>query len=107
MADSSIGEVDITLDGEVATLECSLAAAKRISAAGGYLQVASRIDAMDQSAFALVIAAGLNKRADEVENAVYRSGLQTLNDPLATFLVYLMNGGKPLKPAGDGKTGEV
>lgn len=108
MADASIGEVEITLDGKSYTLRCSLAAAKRINAGGGYFQVASRLDAMDLDYYAMVIAAGLDKKVPDVEERVYRTGLVSLNGPLGIYLTYLLNGGKPAETEkGDQPQGEA
>lgn len=109
MADASVGEVDILLDGKEHTLRCGLAAAKRVnSIAGGYFGALGRLGALDHDCYVLVISAGLNKKPSDVDEAVYRNGLPDLTQPLTTFVQNLANGGKPIAPdIGDGKTGEA
>lgn len=108
MADASIGEVDITLDGKTVTLRCSLAAAKRVNASGGLSHVAKRLSQGDLDYYILVVAAGMDKKPNDVESVVYKTGMLDLVEPLTVFIDYLANGGKPVAPdAGDGKTGEA
>lgn len=108
MADASVGEVDIVLDGNAVTLKSSLAAAKRINAGGGYINVLGKIGAMDHDVYVLVVAAGLDKKPGDVEQAVYRTGLANLAQSLITYVEYIVNGGKPIAPAmDDDKSGEA
>jgi hypothetical protein len=98
MANAAIGEVDITLDGKEVTLQCSLPVAKRISAHGGYKHVTNRLGQGDLDFYVMVVAAGLGKKENEVEVAVYKAGMPYLVTPLSTFIDYLCNGGKPATP---------
>jgi hypothetical protein len=107
MADASIGEVEITLDGKAAVLRCSLAAAKRINASGGFSHVANRLGQGDLDFYVAVVAAGLDKKASEVENAVYKTGMPSLVTPLSTFVDYLVNGGRPVAPSEGSESGEA
>ncbi|WP_029581937.1 hypothetical protein [Bradyrhizobium sp. URHD0069] len=103
---AGVGEVEITLDGKTETLRPSLGAAKKVNAAGGFQQVLNRLLAYDMDFYVTVVAAGMNKKPQEVEEAVYTSGLYSLVNPLALYVGYLANGGKPVEAAGDSKSGE-
>jgi hypothetical protein len=92
---AGIGEVEIKLDGRQEVLRSSLAAAKRVNAAGGFAKVLSGIQAFDLEYYVLVVSAGLGKKPHEVEEAVYKSGLPSLTGDLSVFVNYLANGGKP------------
>jgi hypothetical protein len=106
-ADASIGEVAITLDDKEVVLKCSLAAAKRVNAGGGYFHVMARLGAMDHDFYVMVVAAGLDKKPNDVEGAVYKAGLPALTERLITFCEYLANGGKPVMPStGENEPGE-
>lgn len=95
-----MSEVDITLKGKPETLRCTLKAAKTVNAlAGGFQGALARLANMDQDAYFLIVAAGLNKRPVDVEQAVYESGLTTLTEPLSNFVLLLANGGRPLAAA--------
>jgi hypothetical protein len=107
MADTSIGEVAIMLDGKEVVLKSSLAAAKRINANGGFSHVANRLGQGDLDYYILVTAAGLDKKASDVENAVYKTGMPYLVTPLSTFVDYLCNGGRPAAPSEGSGSGEV
>jgi hypothetical protein len=109
MADSSIGEVDVLLDGKEVTLKCSLAAAKRVNGiSGGYINVLRQLAAMDHDIYVAVVSAGLDKKPSDVDGAVWRTGLPKLTERLAEFVGYLINGGKSDAPdVGDGKSGEA
>jgi hypothetical protein len=58
-------------------------------------------------AYVGVVAAGLNKKPAEVEDAVFASGLPDLNEPLSNFVSMLANGGRPLKSETDAGAGEA
>jgi hypothetical protein len=92
---AEIGEVEIKLDGKVEVLRSSLSAAKRVNAGGGFAHVINRIQAADLEFYTLVVAAGLNKKTTDVEEAVYRTGLPALGVDIVKFVNYLANGGKP------------
>jgi hypothetical protein len=98
---AAIGEVTIELNGKAETLRCSLEAAKRVSGGGGgFMNVLGRLGAMDHDFYVMVVSAGLNKKPIDVDDAVYKTGLPNLTQPLATFVEYLTNGGRPLTAAG-------
>jgi hypothetical protein len=108
MANAAVGEVDITLDGKVETLKSTPAAARRISGiAGGYVPVLGRIGAFDHNTYVQVVAAGLDKKTGEVEDAVFRTGLLKLVDSLSEYVDYLINGGKPAALAKGSGSGEA
>lgn len=92
------GDVEINLNGEVKTLRPTLAAAKRVNAQGGFAHVVNRIQAADLEFYILVVAAGLNKKNAEVEDAVYKTGLPALGADVVKFVNILANGGKPFEP---------
>ncbi len=104
----NVGEVEIELDGEKKVLRPTLGAAKRVNASGGFSQVINKLLGYDLDYYVTVISAGLDRKPATVEEAVFKSGLPTLVEPLCRFVVNLSNGGKP-PPADDGKvidTGE-
>lgn len=101
-----MSEVEITIKGRPETLKCSLRAAKTVNAvAGGFQGALARLAAMDQEAYFLIVAAGLNKKPIDVEQAVYETGLPSLTEQLSTYVLLLANGGKPLaaESAGEGE----
>jgi hypothetical protein len=101
------GDVEITLNGEAHTLRCTLRAAKTVNAYfGDYPTAFRKIGELGQDAFFVVIAAGLNKKVNEVEEAVYSTGLPPLVDPLLEYIGLLANGGKPVQEEGTAPVGE-
>ncbi len=100
-----IGDVEITLNGTVAKLRPSLGAAKRVNSAGGFANVVSRLQAADLDFYIMVVAAGMNKKTAEVEEAVYLTGLPALGADVVKFVNILANGGKPFEP--DAPRGEA
>lgn len=103
MANSAIGEVDIELGGKTVTLQSTPKAARAVSQiGGGFLMVANKITIFDLDVCAAVVAAGLDKRPTEVEDAVFRAGVTNLAAPLNTFVTYLANGGKPATTDSEG-----
>ena len=94
----NVGEVEIKLNGKVETLRPSLGAAKRVNAMGGFAHVVNRIQAADLDFYIMVVAAGLNKKNAEVEEAVYKTGLPALGADVVGFVNILANGGKPFEP---------
>ncbi len=104
----NIGEVEIELDGEKKVLRPTLGAAKRVNAAGGFSNVINKLLGYDLDYYVTVISAGLDRKPQTVEEAVFKTGLPNLLGPLTKFVVNLSNGGKP-PPEDDGKvvdTGE-
>lgn|SRR4051812_601943 len=102
----NVGEVEIDLGGKTETLRPSLGAAKRVNAAGGFQNVINRVIAFDFDYYVSVIAAGLNKKPQEIEDAVYQEGVYKLQGKVVSFVALLANGGKPLsEPEKD--TGEA
>lgn len=102
----SIGEVEITLNGKSETLRSSLDAAKRVNALGGFMHVHTKLQAYDFDYFVMVIAAGLGKKAPDIESAVYKTGLPKLLGDVSMFVNYLANGGKPFAPVEETEPGE-
>lgn len=99
--------IEITLNGKAETLRPSLGAAKKVNAMGGFMHVHSRLQAYDFDVFVMVTSAGLEKKASDVEAAVYKTGLPNLLADLTSFVNLLANGGKPITvPDGDDATGE-
>ena len=102
MANAAVGEVDIELDGKTVTLKSTLAAAKRVNAAGGLRYIAERLDAYDLDAYVAVVAAGADRRNADVENVVFSAGMARLQVPLGVYISFLASGGKPIEPPKDG-----
>lgn len=100
------GEVSITLDGKEETLKCTLRAAKTVNARGGFSKALELLQALDLDTCVMIIAAGLNKKNSEVEEAVYKAGLVDLVGPVTDFTVLLANGGRPVAERGEAPTGE-
>jgi hypothetical protein len=102
-----MSEVEIQLNGKPETLRPSLGAAKRVNALGGFMHVHSRLQVYDFDVFVLVIAAGLERKPADIENAVYKSGLPNLLGDVSAFVNLLANGGKPVASVDeDDKAGE-
>lgn len=93
-----MADVDIKLDGSPVTLRPTLKAARRVSAAGGFQNVVNRLQSGDIDYYINVVAAGLDKKAADVEEKVFRTGLPALADGLVRFVNLLANGGKPFRP---------
>lgn len=102
-----MSEVEITLNGRTEVLRCSLRAAKRVNAGGGFAEVLRKLAIFDQDTYFVVVAAGMDKRPEDVEDAVYATGLPELNEPLGEYVKLLANGGKPLKTTETGGSGEA
>lgn len=90
--------VEIKLDGKAETLNPTLRAAKRLSAAGGFQNVVNRLQSGDIEYYIAVVGAGLDKKNTEIEERVFRTGLPALADGLVRFVNLLANGGKPFRP---------
>ncbi len=91
----NVGEVEIQLDGKTETLRSSLGAFKKVNAAGGFTNVINKIVGYDFDYYVTVISAGLNKKPADIEEAIYKTGLPNLVQPLALYVGYLAHGGKP------------
>lgn len=105
MAD--IGEVEIVLSDKKEMLRPTLRAARMVNSMGGFQEAFRKLLAFDMTAYVTIVAAGLGKRPDEVEEAVYKRGLSHLADPLAVFVGNLANGGKPLSASEEQPAGEA
>lgn len=89
------GEVTITLNGREETLKSTLRAARDVNAAcGGFMEAYRKLMAFDLEAYVAIVAAGLGKKRQEVEDDVFKTGLAPLSEPLAEFVGYLSNGGR-------------
>jgi hypothetical protein len=109
MAAANQGDVEITLGEDKVTLRCTLRAAKDINAAfGSFSDAHRRVSAFDLAAFVTIIAFGANKQAKAIEDTVFQTGMNSLLDPLKSYIELLANGGKPTeaKSAGDEPAGE-
>jgi hypothetical protein len=102
-----MSEVEITLNGKTETLRCTLRAAKRVNAGGGFAEMLRKLAIFDQDTYFAIVAAGLDKKTSDVEDAVYENGLPDLTESLSTYVSLLANGGKPLKTTETGGTGEA
>jgi hypothetical protein len=104
------GEVEIELgapnERKPFTLRCTPRAFKAVNGLGGFAVVFQRLAGFDAEAYSAVIAAGLNKRPNDVDELVFKTGMPDLTGPLSEFVSQLMNGGRPVKanePEGDEK----
>ncbi|MDB5617469.1 MAG: hypothetical protein JWQ24_1707 [Tardiphaga sp.] len=96
------GTIEIELNGKQKTLVPSLKAAKVVNGQRGFQTVLSRLSLMDFDAYVEVVAAGLGSRPAEVEDAVWKTGLPNLTEPLSQDVLLLANAGRPLSPATEG-----
>lgn len=95
------GEIEIVLAGKPYTLRCTPLAFKRVNALGGFSEAFRRIASFDADAYTTIIAAGLNKKAVEVEDLIYKTGIPNIVSEVSEFVSQLLNGGKPYKPEDD------
>jgi hypothetical protein len=102
-----MSDVEITLGSEPVTLRCTLRAAKRVNAGVGFAEILRKLAVFDQDAYVAVVAAGLDKKPADVEDAVFATGLTNLTEPLSEYVALLANGGRPVKTAETGGTGEA
>lgn len=87
--------VEITLDDRVVELRPTLGAAKKVSSHfGGFSSAIRAVAGLDFAAATMIVAAGLGKKPDEVEEAVFKAGLDSLVEPLARYVGLLANGGR-------------
>jgi hypothetical protein len=91
-----MSEVEITLNGKTETLRCTLRAAKRVNLLGGFAEVLRKLAVFDFDAYVGVVASGLNKAPDAIEDAVYQTGTVALLEPLSNYVKLLANGGREL-----------
>lgn len=97
----------LRLGDERVDLRCTLRAAMTIDARfGSFAKAIEQVAAGDVSAAAAIVAIGAGRT--DLNEAVFASGVESLVQPLAAFLVLLANGGKPFEendtPEADGKT---
>lgn len=92
-----MSEVEINLAGKPVKLVCTLRAAKAINAMGGFAEAFRRLAAFDLDAYVAVVAAGTNKKAADVEDAVFAAGMPNLTEKLSEYVGLLANGGRPAK----------
>lgn len=103
------GEIEVTLGGKVEKLRPTFRAAKAVNALGGadgFSGVFRRIIALDLEMLSAVIAAGLNKKPDDVAEDVFKAGVAKLTQPASEFVSLLANGGRPPAPEGEDEPGE-
>lgn len=93
---AELGEVEITLNGKTEILKSTLRAARIVNGIGGFSEAFRKLAAYDLGSYVTIVAAGLNRSPSVVEEAVYKTGLTSLVEPLAVYVGYLSNGGKPL-----------
>lgn len=91
-----MSEVEITLNGKTETLVVSLRAARIVNAGGGFGEAHRKLAVFDLNGYVTVIAAGLNKKPSDIEEAVFKNGLVDLNEPLGQYINMLANGGRSL-----------
>lgn len=90
--------VTVTLGGKEETLRPTLRAARIVNGMGSFTGAYERVRAGDLEAYIIVVAAGLNKKPDEVAQAVYEAGVIDLGQGVAEFVNLLANGGKAAAP---------
>ena len=103
----NLGEVEITLNGRACTLRCSLRAARAVSGmSGGFAGAFDGISRFNFSIYAAIVAAGLDKRTSselsDIEEDVFKNGLESLVAPLTRYVTLLMHGGR--EPSADADT---
>jgi hypothetical protein len=96
------GDVEIELDGETVTLQCTLGAAMALTRAPGGIygtgSVAERLLRCDIDTMCMVIRAGLGLGPSAVKDLpekVFRTGLITMRGSLAIYIGRVANGGRP------------
>lgn len=91
-----VNEVAVDLNGERARLNVCPRAAKEISAQfGNYMEVFQRLVNFDHAAYVAIVAIGTNKKRAEVEDDVFKTGLDVLTDKLSEYVGLLSRGGRP------------
>jgi hypothetical protein len=96
------GDVEIELDGETVTLECTLGAALALTRAPGGIygtgSVAERLLRCDIDTMCMVIRAGLGVGPSAIKDLpekVFRTGLLSMRGSLAIYVGRVANGGRP------------
>lgn len=119
MAAANQGEVEIELGGGKYVLRPTLQAAKTVNKVfGGFTAALRELMAFNFDAYVAVIAAGLGKTPNQfleensenkitVEEAVYQTGIEALNEPASKFVGYLTNGGRDPNEKKDATPGEA
>ena len=101
--------VEIELDGETHTLKPSLKAARTVSRIGnGFQGVYAGLVNSNFDVFAAVIKAGITSKnisTDDLDEAIYQTGLTKLLEPVARFVRLLQNGGKEEADEGEQSEG--
>lgn len=96
-----IGDVDITIDGEIKRLKTSFRAAQSLSRQyGGFSDIVSRLVKMDLDVIESVMAAGLHLTdAGRVglDEKIYRNKPASFISPCIKYISNLANGGQPLE----------
>ena len=83
-----------TIEG-IGTLRYTLGAAKSINANfGDFTTAYNRVGKVDFSAIVSVVAAGLGKDVDKVEDRVFKAGPVKIAGEVSQFLAWLSNGGR-------------
>lgn len=87
---------EITLpNGDV--MKCTLRATKKINADfGSFMDAARRLDTMDFGSFVAIVAAGTNKKREDVEEDVFNIGMKDLHKSLTDYILLMSNAGRSL-----------
>lgn len=102
------GDVTFTLDGKDVTMQCTVRAWKEINSVfGSFSKAFVRLSEFDAMAYVSVVAAGLGKKASEIEGAVFATGMPDLVRPTTDYIALLSNGGRPQTTEDAPKTGEA
>lgn len=93
------GDTDILLNGRTVTLKCTPRALRELdNSAGSFAEILNGLVQYRFSTYCAVVAAGLGKRPNLVEDDVFASGLDTLVEPLTEYIGRLMRGGRESEP---------
>lgn len=93
------GDVEIELEGGNQFLKPTLEACLRISRSGedGPRRLADKVLALNFDAICHVVAAGLGKPVDEIQEVVFRTGTVNIFGACLRFIHIVSNGGRPPK----------
>lgn len=95
---SLVSGIDVTLDGETHTLKPSLKAATTISRQfGGFMGAVQALAASDLNAYLVIARSGIAAKTistDDLNEAVYSTGIQNLMEPFLRYVRILQNGGR-------------
>lgn len=97
------GDVAITLDGKACKLRPSLGACQTIDRA--YRGLGKAVALLQDCSFdtiVFVVAAGLGKDPEDVEDAVFATGALNLMNPCIEFVSIIGNGGRRIEPEDEG-----